>query len=209
MREEMTGSVNETPKNKYRMSSVNETTEKETSVNETSADVEKECIPESSYTVEHPSYDQPSYNQPSYNQAPVVDDTVVVKNKGFQFSPIVILVAVAVLVMGVLLVKDIFHKEPGTLDGQYEFAYAEADGREVSPEEARAWGVDAVGMTMDINGDSAVVTLHGVERECDLEVVGDEITLTRGDKVITGKVDLYEETITMEMNSGDVIFEKI
>ena len=209
MREEMTGSVNETPKNKYRMSSVNET----------SANVEKECIPESSYTVEHPSYDQPSYNQPSYNQpsynqptynqTPVVDDTVVVKNKGFQFSPIVILVAVAVLVMGVLLVKDIFHKEPGTLDGQYEFAYAEADGREVSPEEARAWGVDAVGMTMDINGDSAVVTLHGVERECDLEVVGDEITLTRGDKVITGKVDLYEETITMEMNSGDVIFEKI
>ena len=223
MYEEVTGSVNdgtinEEPKNKYKLSGGNE--------EENNSPAEEKVVtnlPDSGMNIKEPAPEEPLENsffyasrmeQPQYDQSPEDFEPIVIKNKGFRFNPIIIITGVALIIMLMLIIKDVTHKDPAEMNGEYQFSYVECDGRSMGTMELLAWGTDTRSMSIIIDDDTATVCVDGSSVDCDLLVDGDEITISgtnkQGEvKEMEGSIDLYDETVTIDVGEGHVVFEKI
>ena len=130
MYEEVTGSVNdgtinEEPKNKYKLSGGNE--------EENNSPAEEKVVtnlPDSGMNIKEPAPEEPLENsffyasrmeQPQYDQSPEDFEPIVIKNKGFRFNPIIIITGVALIIMLMLIIKDVTHKDPAEMNGEYQF----------------------------------------------------------------------------------------
>ena len=134
---------------------------------------------------------------------------VLSDKKQIRLNPVLVLVSLLVLIMGVIVSIDMLKKEPGTLEGAYKFTYAEASGKTMTQSQLRARGLNSANLCLEIGGDKAKVSLDENLADCDYTVDGDEIIITKGEKVLKGEVDLIEETVTLEMDGADLIFEKM
>ena len=211
MNEEIKGSVNEAKNNKYRLAGGNDNNDVKdvstvSSVNESFSE-EKAVhmsMPERPYINPDQSQDGPS----GFYQTPEYPDTTYISDKKRNVNPIIAIVAGVLVVLVALMVKDAFHTDPNSIDGEYRFAYADSDGQTISKTELLLWGVDTNGLAFEIDGKTASITSGGKTADCDIRIEGDEVTIIKGDKILDGEINLKEETLTIEMNDVDLVFEK-
>lgn len=218
MNEENFGSATNETTNVHKMSLKKEEPINESDVKneneDSSLSMVTEKLVQSNPSEDHFFYASPNTPEKKYYNTPDVETDVIIKEKGIHINPIVFLAAVVVAVLAIIVIKDMLHKEPGTLNGEYDFSYVEADGKEMDGAELLAWGVDATDMAITIDGDKAEIYVDGSGVECDFLVDGDEFTISGKTKSgetqeMHGEIDLYEETVTLNMDTGNVVFEKI
>ena len=145
--------------------------------------------------------------KPNPNQNRDLQD-VVVKKKNNQMSPILILAALAVIVMGIVALRNAFHEDHSDIEGTYNFVSAELNGVSLSKSQLVARGLDANDVSLEIEDDMATVSIGNKVDDCELEVDGNDITLTKGKQELSGVVNKSEETVTIEAEGVYLVFEK-
>ena len=128
--------------------------------------------------------------------------------KGFRLNPILVVAVAALLVLGICWMLGVFRKKAKPIDGNYRFVHVVANGEVVSPSQLSAYGVNTRDMAIKIDGDYADLTVFGFTGHCDFEQEGDNITITNGDKSMSGRVDVANGTVILLHNGSEIVFEK-
>lgn len=211
MNEEIKGSVNEAKNNKYRLAGGNDNNDVKDVSNVSSENeglAEEKAVHMSMQERPYINPDKSQGGSGGFYQTPDYPDTSYISDKKRQVNPIIAIVAGVLVLLVALMVKDAFHTDPNSIDGEYRFAYADSDGQTVSKTELLLWGVDTNGLAFEIDGNTASISNGGKTADCDIRIEGDEVTIIKGDKILDGEIDRKEETLTIEMNDVDLVFEK-
>ena len=139
---------------------------------------------------------------------PAEDSAAPEAPKGFRLNPILVVAVISLLALGTGWMLGVFRKKANPIDGSYKFDHAVANGKVVTPSQLYAYGVNTNGMAIRIDGDYADLTVFGFTGHCDFEQDGNDIKVTNGSKYMTGKASITEETVTLQHNGTDLVFEK-
>ena len=211
MNEEFNGSVEET-KSTYKLSLKHEEEPKTDDKSEDSA-VEKTVeITEklsSDYAMNNEINNQIEMHNDTFfyaNPNPSVPEPVI-KQKNFKVTPVMLLAAIVVILLGAIIIKETFHKDNSRLEGSYSLASSELNGRTISNDLLKArTGCNPDEITLELEDDNATFSIGEKKDKCKYEVDGSEMTITKGSLTFYGEVNYTEKTVTVDVEGFNMTF---
>ena len=138
----------------------------------------------------------------------VKESEVAESGRWFHLNPVLVVAVASLLVLGTCWMLGVFKKPSSQLDGSYRFSYIETRGEVFTPAQLEALGARVNNTKIEIDGDSAKLTVFGFTGNCELEKNGDRIKITNGDKSMSGRSDIGNGEVILEHNGVDMVFEK-
>lgn len=141
------------------------------------------------------------------NPNPVVPEPVI-KQKNFKVTPVMLLAAIVVILLGAIIVKEAFHKDNSRIEGYYSLVSSELNGMTITNNDLKARGFEPDEISLEINDDNAIFHIGDKTDDCSYEVDGSEMTFTMGKTTLYGEVNYTEKTVTVDVEGYYMTFEK-